>query len=204
MGWNDILGGGSGGGNWEMPSWMQEMMQGQSGNLNITEDLGIEGGTPSWGEEGENVLTEGDVTDMGLGDMFSEILGDDYADKLQYFEKYDPIKEQMAEMTRGQSELEARQGYQGALKGAQAQTGKSLGQAYAQGRSGGGGFGGAKPTVAQAGQQAMRGYGQARAGAGQQMQGQMYEAQMTEAKAIQSSQEAYKSQVMQLLGMLGD
>ena len=59
-----------------------------------------------------------------------------------------------------------------------------MGQAYAQGRAGGGGFGGAKPTVAQAGQQAMRGYEQARTGAEQQMQGQMYDAQMTEAKAI--------------------
>jgi len=180
-------------------------------NIENIEDLGIETGSPSWGEAGENVLTGGDVTGMGLEDMFGEILGkpgDDgtggYMDKLQYFEKYDPIKEQMAQLTRGQSELEAQQGYQGAIKGAQAQTGKSLGQAYAQGRSGGGGFGGAKPTVAQAGQQAMRGYGQAKMGAGQQMQGQMYDAEMAEAKSVKGSQDAYKSQVMQLLGMLGD
>ena len=181
----------------------------------ITDELGIEGGTPSFGGSGEldiagltgmGLLTGGTGTDDDpYTGMFADILGsENVEDKLQYFESYDPIKEEMAELTRGQSELEAKQGYQGAIKGAQAQTGKSLGQAYAQGRSGGGGFGGAKPTVAQAGQQAMRGYGQAKMGAGQQMQGQMYDAQMAEAKSIKGSQDAYKSQVMQLLGMLGD
>tara|TARA_R110000824_G_scaffold54044_3_gene149239 strand:- start:5629 stop:6195 length:567 start_codon:yes stop_codon:yes gene_type:complete len=184
-------------------------------NIENIGDLGIETGTPSFGGSGE--LDIDALKNMGLltggtgveGDaytgMFADILGSENVEgKLKYFESYDPVKEQMAQLTRGQSELEAKQGYQGAIKGAQAQTGKSLGQAYAQGRSGGGGFGGAKPTVAQAGQQAMRGYGQAKMGAGQQMQGQMYDAEMAETKSIKGSQDAYKSQVMQLLGMLGD
>jgi hypothetical protein len=39
-------------------------------------------------------------------------------------------------------------------------------------------------------------------GAQQQMQGQMFDAQMTEAKAIKASRDAYQQQIMQLLGML--
>ena len=204
-----------------MPSWdeMQDILgnignipppssllgphsSGGSGGSSIAGDLGIEGGIPTWGEAGSNTLEASDLEAMGLTGMFQNILGDDYAGKLQYFEKYDPIKEEMAGLTRGQSELEAKQGFGQALSGAQAQVGKSIGQAYAQGRAGGGGFGGTSPSVAGAGAQAMRGYGQARAGAQQQMQGQMFDAQMTEAKAIKASQDAYKQQVMQLLSML--
>ena len=181
--------------------------------LNITEDLGLTGGTPTIGGgttlSGDEFLESGELNPAyagtlapGLLEMMETLEID--KDKLQYFEQYDPIKEEMAGLTRGQSELEAKRGFGQAVSGAQAQVGQSIGQAYAKGRGGGGGFGGTSPSVAGSGAQAMRGYGQARAGAQQQMQGQMFDAQMTEAKAIRGSQEAYKQQVMQLLGMLGD
>ena len=93
---------------------------------------------PSFGRLNSRLLIVGLAP--GLKGMM-ESLGIDL-DKLQYFEQYDPIKEQMAGLTRGQSELEAKRGFGQALSGAQAQVGQSLGQAYAQGRAGGGGFGG--------------------------------------------------------------
>ena len=181
------------------------------------DDLGIEqwdpnqpGAGPQFGGEDSGLTAEaaagmGLVTGLGTDDesgMFVDILGDSWRDKLQYFEEYDPVKEHMAGMSRAQSDLEAKQGYGQAVKGAQGQVGQALGQAYAKGRSGGGGFGGATPSVGRVGQQAMMGYGSAKDAAQQQMQGQMFDAQMTEAKAIKSSQDAYQQQIMQLLGML--
>lgn len=184
----------------------------------LLEDLDIDpNATPQFGGA-ESGLTAGGAAGMGLvtgldaegnliegqteGGMLVDILGSDWRDKLQYFEEYDPIKEEMAGMSRAQSETEARQGYGQAVKGAQSQVGQALGQAYAKGRSGGGGFGGSTPSVDRIGQQAMLGYDTTRDAAQQQMQGQMFDAQMAEAKAIKSSRDAYQQQIMQLLGML--
>jgi len=146
----------------------------------VLDELGIETGTPNIG--GGETLTSDNVDQLapGLGGMMEALNIENWQDKLQYFEAYDPVKEQMAGMQYGQD-----------IAQAQGQAGQTIGGAYAQGRAGGGGFGGTKPTVAQASEQAMKGYDQAQFGA-----------QMTQAKAIKSSQDAYKSQVMQLLGML--
>jgi len=184
----------------------------------LLEELGIEqDNVPQFGGT-ESGLTAGDASGMGLvtgldaegnviegqteGGMFVDILGSDWRDKLQYFEEYDPIKETMAGEVRDQSVKEAQQGYGQAVRGAQGQVGQALGQAYAKGRSGGGGFGGSTPSVGRVGQQAMMGYSGAKDVAQQQMQGQMFDANMAQAKAIKGSRDAYQQQIMQLLGML--
>ena len=188
----------------------------------LLEELEIEqGNVPQFGGAGQEMTSE-IAEQMGLlgimGDLGIE------PDKLKYFEQYDPIKEEMAGMARGQSEQEAQQQldltkagaqsqFEQAIAGAQGQVGQALGQVYAKGRAGGGGFGGSTPSVGAVGQQAMRGYGQARGaaregmgrtimGAEQQYTGQMFDAQMAEAKAIKASRDAYQQQIMQLLGML--
>ena len=184
----------------------------------LLEDLDIDpNATPQFGGT-ESGLTAGGAAGMGLvtgldaegnlipgqteGGMLVDILGSDWRDKLQYFEEYDTIKEDMAGMSREQSVAEAHQGYGQAVRGAQGQVGQALGQAYAKGRSGGGGFGGSTPSVGRVGQQAMMGYDTTKDAAQQQMQGQMFDAQMAEAKAIQGARDAYQQQIMQLLGML--
>tara|TARA_Y100001973_G_C5061374_1_gene262840 strand:+ start:184 stop:759 length:576 start_codon:yes stop_codon:yes gene_type:complete len=184
----------------------------------LLEELGIEqDNVPQFGGEnaGLSLTGEGSATDMGLitggtgtsddpyTGMLADILGpENVADKLQYFEEYDPIKETMAGMVKEQSVKEAQQGYGQAVRGAQGQVGQALGQAYAKGRSGGGGFGGSTPSVGRVGQQAMMGYDTTKDAAQQQMQGQMFDAQMAEAKAIKSARDSYQQQIMQLLGML--
>jgi FtsZ-binding cell division protein ZapB len=184
-------------------------------NTDILGELGIDpNATPQFGGENAGLSIEG-ATGMGLitgGEgteaspytgMLADILGAENVEgKLKYFEEYDDIKEDMAGLSREQSEKEAQQGYSQALTGAQGQVGQALGQAYAKGRSGGGGFGGSSPSVGRVGQQAMMGYDATKDAAQQQMQGQMFDAQMTEAKAIKASRDAYQQQIMQLLGML--
>ena len=170
----------------------------------LLEDLDIDpNATPQFGGSGQE-MTYDIADEMGLINIMSDLgisyEGDD--SKLQYFEQYDPIKEHMAGMSREQSVAEARQGYGQAVRGAQGQVGQALGQAYAKGRSGGGGFGGSAPSIDRVGQQAMLGYDATRDAAQQQMQGQMFDAQMAEAKAIQGARDAYQQQIMQLLGML--
>jgi hypothetical protein len=168
-------------------------------NTDILGELGIDpNATPQFGGAGQEMTSEiaeqmgllGIMTDLNIG-----------SDKLKYFEQYDPIKEDMAGLSREQSEKEAQQGYSQALTGAQGQVGQALGQAYARGRAGGGGFGGSS-DIGRIKQATMKNYDQAKMGAQQQMQGQMFDAQMTEAKAIKASRDAYQQQIMQLLGML--
>ena len=62
----------------------------------------------------------------------------------------------MAGERREQAIGQAGQQFGQTLTGAQSQVGKSLGQAYQRGRSGGGGFGGTTPTVAGQGRELMR------------------------------------------------
>jgi hypothetical protein len=183
-------------------------------NTDILGELGIDpNATPQFGGENAGLSIEG-ATGMGLitgGEgtdaspytgMLADILGAENVEgKLKYFEEYDDIKEDMAGMVREQSEKEAQQGYSQALTGAQGQVGQALGQAYARGRAGGGGFGGSS-DIGRIKQATMKNYDQAKMGAQQQMQGQMFDAQMTEAKAIKASRDAYQQQIMQLLGML--
>jgi hypothetical protein len=172
-------------------------------NTDILGELGIDpNATPQFGGTGQE-MTYDAANEMGLINIMSD-LGIDYegeGSKLKYFEQYDDIKEDMAGMVRGQSEQEAQQGYSQALTGAQGQVGQALGQAYARGRAGGGGFGGSS-DIGRIKQATMKNYDQAKMGAQQQMQGQMFDAQMTEAKAIKASRDAYQQQIMQLLGML--